>query len=166
MKKGLGKSGLRPVIGFLGLLMLVSTGSSYAKSSFKNTPLYRHIIKRRNSQPAMLYEKKPVGARTALPKTAKLLPPDTVMLVNIENFSQLKGQFEKTDLFKLYKDPSMAAFVDKFKANLQQKIKDSDSELARIVSDVATLPQGRAAVALVLNEKVMDANEKSEAKRS
>ena len=107
----------------------------------------------------MLYEKKPVGARAALPKTAKLLPPDTVMLVNIENFSQLKGQFEKTDLFKLYKDPSMAAFVDKLKANLHQKIKDSDSELARIVSDAATLPQGRVAVALVLNEKAMDANE-------
>ena len=101
----------------------------------------------------------PVGVHAALPKTARLLPPDTVLFVNIEDFSQLKGQFEKTDLFKLYKDPSMAAFVDKFKAALKQKIKDSDSELAGIVSDAATLPQGKAAVALVLNEKVIDADE-------
>ncbi|MHC4566244.1 MAG: DUF3352 domain-containing protein [Planctomycetota bacterium] len=101
----------------------------------------------------------PVGVRAALPKTAKLLPPDTVLLVNIEDFSQLKGQFEKTDLFKLYKDPSMAAFIDNFKTNLEQKIKDSDSELAEIITDAATLPQGKAALALVLNEKVIDADE-------
>jgi hypothetical protein len=101
----------------------------------------------------------PVGVRAALPRTARLLPPDTVLLVNIEDFSQLKGQFEKTDLFKLYKDPSMADFIDDFKTKLKEKIKDSDSELAGIVSDAATLPQGKAAIALVLNEKVIDADE-------
>lgn len=45
-------------IGFLCLLILLGTGSSYAKSSFKNTPLYRHVVKRAGSQPATLYEDK------------------------------------------------------------------------------------------------------------
>ena len=101
----------------------------------------------------------PVGVRAALPKTAKLLPPDTALVVNIENFSQLKGQFEKTDLFKLYKDPSMAAFVDNFKKNFQEKMKEEEGELAQIISEAATLPEGRAAFALVLNDKVIDADE-------
>lgn len=101
----------------------------------------------------------PVGVRAALPKTAKLLPPDTAFVVNIENFSRLKGQFEKTDLFKLYKDPSMSAFIEDFKKKLQEKIKAEDSELAKIVSDAATLPEGKAAIALVLNPKTIDADE-------
>jgi hypothetical protein len=159
MEKRLGKSGLRLGIGFLGLLILVGAGSSYAKSSLKNTPLYKHLIKRQTSQPAAPRETKPVVARSALPQTAKLLPPDTALLVNVENFSQLKGQFEKTDLFKLYKDPSMAAFVDDFKKNWQEKIRESDSELAAIVSDAAMFPEGKAAVALVLNEKLIDADQ-------
>jgi hypothetical protein len=60
MEDGLRKSGLRTSIGFLALLMLLSLSSSYAKPSFKNTPLYRHVVKRRNSQPVTLYETKPV----------------------------------------------------------------------------------------------------------
>jgi hypothetical protein len=57
MEKRLNKSGLRLSAGFLGLLMLFGTNNSYAKSSFKNTPLYRHIVNRRNTEPVRLYEK-------------------------------------------------------------------------------------------------------------
>ncbi|MHC4568757.1 MAG: hypothetical protein ACYTE3_23725, partial [Planctomycetota bacterium] len=59
---GLRKSGLRLGIGFLTVLMLLGAGSSYAQSSFKNTPLYRHVVRRRNSQPVRLYEAKPVAS--------------------------------------------------------------------------------------------------------
>lgn len=62
MGKRLNKSGLIVGIGLLGLLMLIYTGSSYAKTSFKNTPLYRHVVKRRNSQPVKLYENKPTAS--------------------------------------------------------------------------------------------------------
>ncbi|UCF17700.1 MAG: DUF3352 domain-containing protein, partial [Phycisphaerales bacterium] len=92
----------------------------------------------------------------SLPKTATLLPPDTVFVVNVENFSRLKAQFEKTDVYKLYKDPSMAAFIDDFKKNWREKIKEKNGELAQIVSDAATFPEGRAAVALVLDDKIMN----------
>jgi len=62
MENVLRKSGLRLGIGFLSVLMLLDAGSSHAQSSFKNTPLYRHVVKRRNSQPVKLYEAKPIAS--------------------------------------------------------------------------------------------------------
>ena len=53
-----------------------------------------------------------------LPKTAKILPPETIFLADVENFSQLKTQFEKTNWYRLYKDPAMAGFFEKLKAKL------------------------------------------------
>ena len=64
-----------------------------------------------------------------LPRTAKLLPPETVLLVDVGNFSQLKSQFEKIDPYKLYKDPAMAAFIDNLKTKCQEKTKETDSEI-------------------------------------
>ena len=58
MEKRFNKSGLRLAAGFLGLLMLFGIDNSYAISSFKNTPLYKHIVNRRNTEPVRLYEKK------------------------------------------------------------------------------------------------------------
>ncbi len=98
----------------------------------------------------------PAGVRAALPETAKLLPPDTAFVVKIRNFSQLREQFEKTDLFNLYKDPSMAPFVNDFKKKLKEKIEKEDSELAKIVTDAATFPEGKVAVALALNAETLD----------
>jgi len=60
------------------------------------------------------------AAAAVLPETAKLVPPETVLLVNINDFGQLKQQFEKTNLYNLYKDPAMAAFVDDAKAKLMR----------------------------------------------
>jgi hypothetical protein len=95
----------------------------------------------------------------ALPKTAKLVPPETILLVDIDNFSQLRAQFEKTSLYNLYKDPSMAAFVDDSKTRWREKIQEPDNEFVRIIADAGVLPRGRAAVALVLDEQTKDANE-------
>lgn len=95
----------------------------------------------------------------ALPETGKLVPPDTVLLVDIGNFSQLRTQFEKTGYYKLYKDPAVTAFVEDFKSKLREKVKQTDNELVRTIFDTEILPQGRVAVALVLNEQTKDANE-------
>jgi len=102
----------------------------------------------------------PTGIRAAeLPKTAKLVPPETVLLVNVEDFGQLKTMFEKTSLFRLYKDPAMKAFIEDFKTKWQEKVRESDNELAGIVKDAATLPKGRAAIAVVLDAKTEDAKQ-------
>jgi hypothetical protein len=95
----------------------------------------------------------------ALPETGKLVPPDTVLLEDIGNFSQLRTQFEKTGYYKLYKDPAMTAFVEDFKTKLREKVKQMDNELVRTIFDTEILPQGRVAFALVLNEQTKDANE-------
>jgi len=95
-----------------------------------------------------------------LPKTAKLLPPETLLLVDIEDFSKLKQQFEKTSFYKLYKDPAMAAFIKDAKAKWQEKIlKPDEKNIFKTIIDADILPQTKAAFALVLNEKAKDANE-------
>ena len=107
----------------------------------------------------LIYIPTPIQA-VVLPKAAKLVPPQTILLVDIENFSQLKGQFEKTNIYKLYKDPAMAAFVDDVKAKWEEKIKKLDeNNIFRTIIEADVLPQGRVAVALVLSEETEDVNE-------
>jgi hypothetical protein len=95
-----------------------------------------------------------------LPRTAKLLPPETILLMNIDNFQQLKTQFEKTSLYKFYPDPAMAAFVDNTKTKWREKIqKLDDNDIFKAIFGADVLPQGRVAAALVLNEQSKDFNE-------
>ena len=93
-----------------------------------------------------------------LPRTAKLIPPETILLVDINNFNQLRAQFEKTNFYQLYKDPAMAAFIDNFKTKWQEKKQESEREFIRTIADAGVLPQGRVAVALVLDKQMPDAN--------
>jgi len=93
-----------------------------------------------------------------LPKTAKLVPPETILLVDINNFNQLRAQFEKTNFFQLYKDPAMAAFIDNFKTKWREKKQESEREFVRTIADAGVLPQGRVAVALVFDKQVPDVN--------
>jgi len=95
-----------------------------------------------------------------LPKTAKLVPPGTILLMSIDDFQQLKTQFEKTSLYKFYTDPAMAAFVDNAKAKWHEKIqKLDDNDIFKAIFSTDVLPQGRVAAALVLNEQSKDFNE-------
>ncbi len=88
-----------------------------------------------------------------LPKTAAILPPETILLVDIDNFSQTKTQFEKTSYYKLYKDPAMAAFVEDTKKSWLKKLSEQDkNEFYKTISDANVLPQQRLAVAFVINK--------------
>ncbi len=101
----------------------------------------------------------PAGA-DVLPEAAKLVPPQTIVLVEAENFSRLKEQFEKTSFYKLYNDPAMAAFVDSVKAKWDEKVKKLDeNNIYRTIIEADVLPQGRVAVALVLSDEAKDINE-------
>jgi len=94
-----------------------------------------------------------------LGKTAELVPAETALLVNVDNFGQLKGQFEKTNIYKLYKDPAMRAFIEDFRSKWRQKMPDPDNELIRMILDEKVRPEGKLAVALVLNQKAIDTGE-------
>jgi len=100
----------------------------------------------------------PVSA-IELPKTAKLVPPETIVLVDINNFNQLWAQFEKTSIYQLYKNPAMAPFIDNFKTRWHEKKQESEREIIRMIGDAGVLPQGRVAVALVFDKQMPDANE-------
>ena len=102
----------------------------------------------------------PCAQAKVLPDTARLIPPETVLLVDVDNFDQLKTQFEKTNLYKFYKDPAMAAFVEAFKTKRREKIQKLDgNDILKAIVDADVLPRGRVAFALVLNKRAIDANE-------
>ncbi|MHC4572775.1 MAG: hypothetical protein ACYS76_01365 [Planctomycetota bacterium] len=88
-----------------------------------------------------------------LPEPARLLPPGTALLVDIRDFSQLKAQFEKTNFYRLYKDPAMAAFVEDCKSKLRERMRKLNNSVAEAVFNGDVLPQGRVVVALLLNEQ-------------
>jgi hypothetical protein len=103
----------------------------------------------------------PATARAVtLPKTAKLIPPETIALVDVDDFSKLQTQFEKTSFYKLYKDPAMSPFVDDLKAKWKEKKKEkANNEIPGVLRDLDVWPQGRIAVAFVYDEQAKDANE-------
>jgi len=102
----------------------------------------------------------PSAHAETLPETAKLLPSETVFLIDIDDFQQLKTQFEGTNLYKLYKDPAMAAFIDDARAKWHEKVqKLDDNDVFKTIYNADVLPQGRVAAALVLNEQSKDFNE-------
>jgi hypothetical protein len=88
--------------------------------------------------------------RAVLPKTAELVPAETVVLVDIGDFNQLRAQFEKCSVGKLYKDPAMAAFVSDLTGKWREKIQEDKNPVIQAVLDVNCLPEGRVAIALVL----------------
>jgi len=94
-----------------------------------------------------------ISQAAALPKTAELVPAETIVLVDIGDFKGLRAGFEKSFLYKLYKEPAMAAFVKDLRGKLDKKFQQDQDEIARTILDANGLPEGRVAVALVMNEK-------------
>jgi len=88
-----------------------------------------------------------------LPEAAKLVPPKTVLLVNVNDFGQVRKQFDKTSLYGLYKDPSMSALVNDIKSKVRTKIAKANAAVAEALFDAKLLPQGRVSVALVMDEQ-------------
>ena len=94
------------------------------------------------------------------PKTAAIIPPDTMVLLNTEDFQQIKTQFEKTSVYKLYKDPAMAPFIENLKAKWNKKIQELDeNDIFRTFIDTDVLPHGKVAFALVSQPKTNDSNQ-------
>ena len=58
----------------------------------------------------------PVCFAVDLTKTAKLLPPRTITLIDVDDYGQLKQQFDKTSMYGLYKDLLMAPFIEHVKS--------------------------------------------------
>jgi hypothetical protein len=102
---------------------------------------------------ALLCTSAPVRALT-LPETAKLIPPDTVVLIDIHDLGRLKKQLEETNFYKLYKDPAMASFFEDIKTKLKEESRNPDNKPLRFLANVDKLPEGRIALAVILNERL------------
>ncbi|MBA7642010.1 hypothetical protein ES703_49696 [subsurface metagenome] len=101
------------------------------------------------------------SVQAAVPEeTSEILPPETVLLVEIKDFGQLKAQFEKTSFYELYKEPAMAAFVEDIKVRLNEGIeKLDDNNIYKAFYKGSILPEGRLAVALIVNEQTKNNKE-------
>ena len=96
----------------------------------------------------------------SLPKAAKLVSPETVLLIEVENFAQVQAQFKSTSIYKFYKDPLMAAFFENARTKLRERIqKRDDNDIIKTFYNTGLHPDGRAALAVVINEQTKDANE-------
>jgi len=127
----------------------------FVKTSYK---FHSTIILFCSCSLVLLCSSAPVRALT-LPDTAKLLPPETVLLVDVHDFSRLKRQFEETNLYKLYKDPVMAPFFDDLKTKWREQSRELRSKSIGLLAGIDELPEGRIALAVVFNEKLKDAND-------
>jgi len=95
-----------------------------------------------------------------LPKTAELVPAETVLLVETDDFGLLHRQFEKTTLYGLWKEPAMSGFVEKLRSKWHERLAGEQNDLlatmpqgmAGAILGLEILPSGRLAFALVLNE--------------
>jgi len=98
-------------------------------------------------------------AAVELPITAKIVPADTVLLLEINDFQQFKARFEKTNLYRLYSDPAMEAFIKDSEKKWRQEISRLDkNNIFRTIIDADVLPQGRIALVLILNKRVIDSD--------
>jgi hypothetical protein len=91
-----------------------------------------------------------------LPETAKLLPADTFLLIDIHDFSRLQKQIEGTNLYKLYKDPAMTPFFDDLKTKWQEKSRMQKDKPLGLLAGIDELPEGRVALAIVINERLKE----------
>ena len=90
-------------------------------------------------------------------KSAKLLPPETVFMVNVENFSQLESQFKKTNIYQLYEEPAMKDFFNDLQSKWTKKIEQMDkNNIFKTLLDSDVRPTGKATVAIVLNKQSME----------
>jgi hypothetical protein len=91
-----------------------------------------------------------------LPKMAELMPPETGLLIDIPDFNAMMRQVEKTNMYKFYKDPAMAAFVTSLRTKWREKMRSGDSALAKLLAETDLWPSGRVAMFFVLNEQTKD----------
>ncbi|MFA5422804.1 MAG: hypothetical protein WC374_03000 [Phycisphaerae bacterium] len=95
-----------------------------------------------------------------LPKTAKLLPSSTILVLDIDDYTTLKSRFEKTSLNELYKDQNMSAFIENTKSQWKKSNTElDDNDLFKAVMEADVEPTGRLTLAFVLDQRAVDDNE-------
>jgi hypothetical protein len=92
-------------------------------------------------------------AETApLPDSAKLLGPETLFMLSVNNLTQARAELEKTRLYDLYKDPAMQPFIEQIKRRMNEEVQKQTDDLLRLMAQSEVLPSGRVLLAMSLPE--------------
>ncbi len=118
------------------------------KSCFKTAPLAKTLL-------LWILVFCPFYQATAvtLPDSARLVPEETIFLVNIENFEQLYQQLQNTNWGRLFNDPAMANFVKDIKSKSRARLEARGDEIAKAIIDANALPTGRVTFALTASSR-------------
>ncbi len=87
-----------------------------------------------------------------VPPVEKLLPDDTLVMATIPDFAKAREIYHNSPQGRLWNDPAMKPFKDKFVAKLKsQYLAPLEHDLGIHLEDYADLPQGQFTLALVQN---------------
>lgn len=82
----------------------------------------------------------------------QLLPEDTLVLLSVPDFTKLSGIYSSIPQVRLWADPAMKPFRDKFTAKFKTEIvSPMEHDLGIHLDDYTSLPQGQLTIALVQN---------------
>ncbi len=89
-------------------------------------------------------------AWAATPAPEELLPADTLAVVTVPNWSQAQAKYRDWPLHKLWTDPSMKAFREKFDTKFTDEfLKPLEKQLGVKLGDYKNLAQGQVTLAVI-----------------
>ncbi len=109
----------------------------------------RHLIRTLAASVLLLT----TAAQAAIPSPEKLLPADTLVLVTAPDFSKLTQITSSTPQARLWNDPAMKPFKEKFLAKCEDEfLKPLERDLEIKLADYTALFQGQVTFAITQNE--------------
>ena len=92
------------------------------------------------------------SSRAANSPAENLLPSDTLLMVTVPNFSDLRSALNQSPQGRLWNDPSMKPFHDKFMSKWNASlVEPMEKDLGLKLADFAALPQGEMAFGITKN---------------
>ncbi|MEM6364120.1 MAG: DUF3352 domain-containing protein, partial [Planctomycetota bacterium] len=88
-------------------------------------------------------------ATTMMPPVPRLLPGDTLALVNIRNANDLRRDFAKSSVGEMFDDPRLRPFVSDFYQTVATLFDEFAQSIGLTFDELLAIPQGSLAIALI-----------------
>ncbi len=99
---------------------------------------------------ALLWYVPPTNA--AIPVAEQVLPDDTLAMLTVPNFSEIKEWSQSSAMIQLWNDPSMARFRDRIATRFREEvIEPLEKETGFDLEEYAELPKGQITLAVTRN---------------
>lgn len=79
-----------------------------------------------------------------------LAPADSVVYVSVRDYPQMKAKFKQTRFYRMYQDPEVQVFLEKFVSKVREKVNQSSAAVGIAPEDIEKCFSGE--VAFVLGE--------------